>query len=917
LNERKISARQFLLLGTVFLLVAAKANGTLFTDDFEDDTADCLPANIANCFPSGGAAGISWAAVSPDPGTLGKKPVVSSDIAHSGSHSLKFEFAGSAVGGQAQSEQWFVLPDMPQAWVQWYQYFPDGNEDLDGDGTGGDLGPKWQHRDASGSTKLDFVWLWSGSPDTPNTAAGGYLRHKSGGSGDSEVKPGFRPLTTFTPNYDTTGITDAERGRWVRFGFPIKVASPTNDDGVIDMWVDEELDPRFKNHDVPMYPSGGTNNFYSFGQLMGRANSGFDQTSFTYIDDVLIANRPPVSIVLVLDRSGSMNSLADPGNPGGGTKVQVLRQAVSAILHVIGPYTIPGDKIGLVYFNEDDIPKPLSMGDPILVDITGMNTGSLETIVTTEPTGGRTSVGDGLLAAEREGFNRIANPREIILLVTDGHQNEPILVDEDTTFLNPDIPDLNIGGSEFNIDYEICVISIGVEGPANQVFNHQITTKRCRDSMGNVVEASNLDRTSLGSTEMAEAFANSMLLDPLIGDKLETVKVIPGSLARGEKKIEKFTVSQQDIRLSIIVLWSNPDIASLDVALRTPAPDQIVIDPAPFTKIGMQSKVISFPLPKIDERTIAHKGEWELLINPSAKDTPSSNYGVIILADNKTIATEYSFGGIEFGTGETIPIRVKLKDAGKPILGAKVIAQPASPSAGLGTELSTNTVSLTKLDPSTNDPLSAADQKLAELLKDPKIRAKLLRSPRPGVELKDPDGDGIYTGRYTKTFHDGVYNFTFLVNGNTKNNGNFTRTKELSTRVRIKPNPKTTSIEAKIIEETKPPIAVLTITPFDALGNYLGPGYAKFFKVSTTHGRLVRNILDKLDGSYEQHIVLDDSQDPLINVSFRGQILVNAPLSKLVPRLPVLLIILIIVVLLVILLIVVWLYRRRRASATS
>ena len=154
-----------------------------------------------------------------------------------------------------------------------------------------------------------------------------------------------------------------------------------------------------------------------------------------------------------------------------------------------------------------------------------------------------------------------------------------------------------------------------------------------------------------------------------------------------------------------------------------------------------------------------------------------------------------------------------------------------------------------------------------------------------------------------------MYNFTFLVNGNSEYNGNFTRTKELSTRVRIKPNPKTTLIKAKILEETKPQTAVVTITPFDALKepNYLGPGHAHSIQVSAEGGKPVRNIVDKLDGSYEQHIVLDDSLDPLINVSFRGQILVNAPLSKLVPRLPVLLIILVILLLLIGLSLLIWL----------
>ena len=90
-------------------------------------------------------------------------------------------------------------------------------------------------------------------------------------------------------------MNDGRRGRWVNFVYHARTATSANDDGVVQLWVDDVL--TIDNRSAALYPTAGTGNYFSDGYLMGWSNSGFDQTSYTYIDDVVIADAPVGQVV--------------------------------------------------------------------------------------------------------------------------------------------------------------------------------------------------------------------------------------------------------------------------------------------------------------------------------------------------------------------------------------------------------------------------------------------------------------------------------------------------------------------------------------------------------------------------------------------------------------------------------------------
>jgi hypothetical protein len=228
-------------------------------------------------------------------------PSVSSDIAHSGKYSLKFDYPGNAdLCKDATKEQRFTMgQDLPEVWFEYYIYFPNGTEGI---------GPKFFHRSPVCAAKNDpngiiannkFFALWDVQYEPK----------------DTKVLFEYRPSTIF-PNGDSRiygmwcsdtrncgpynwkngswdgAITDATRGRWVQIRIHARAAdSKEAANGVLQLWADGVL--HVDMHGLDLAPNPGGNRFFRNGYLMGWANSGFTEATNVYIDDFKIFRSNP------------------------------------------------------------------------------------------------------------------------------------------------------------------------------------------------------------------------------------------------------------------------------------------------------------------------------------------------------------------------------------------------------------------------------------------------------------------------------------------------------------------------------------------------------------------------------------------------------------------------------------------------
>lgn len=228
--------------------------------------------------------GFRWAGTSF--GGNGDAVGVSTDIAHTGTRSLKLTFGGGPPDDDAWAEQRFDIgQDVQELWMEWFQYFPDGTEGL---------GPKWVHRDDRPNNNK-FFRLWDVDYSSYQVKIGMSSGFTSGGDsvlfgeyGTEGRGVGFAGSTGSGPGagIDESGVGDDRRGRWVHFTVHVRLATAANNDGLLELYVDGA--PTIASASLPLYPSGGAGNFLRNGYLMGWANSGFVETSHTYIDDFAI-----------------------------------------------------------------------------------------------------------------------------------------------------------------------------------------------------------------------------------------------------------------------------------------------------------------------------------------------------------------------------------------------------------------------------------------------------------------------------------------------------------------------------------------------------------------------------------------------------------------------------------------------------
>ena len=67
--------------------------------------------------------------------------------------------------------------------------------------------------------------------------------------------------------------------------------SATANDGIVQLWLNDVLTANFTT--LPLYTAqAGAKNWIRNGYIMGWSNSGFTQTTHTYIDDFVISGNP-------------------------------------------------------------------------------------------------------------------------------------------------------------------------------------------------------------------------------------------------------------------------------------------------------------------------------------------------------------------------------------------------------------------------------------------------------------------------------------------------------------------------------------------------------------------------------------------------------------------------------------------------
>lgn len=606
----------------------------------------------------------------------------------------------------------------------------------------------------------------------------------------------------------------------------------------------------------------------------GVSNNGdlTDQDFALEIYNAEFPGRNPVDIILVLDVSGSMNSIA-----AGGTtpKIDLLKDAVELFIRTWEPFSIPEDRMGIVYFSSS-IASTFPTTPTILLPFQA-NANAFITNVRSQTAGGCTALGAGILTADG-GFDTLADRQRHIMVFTNGMQNRsPMVTTVGTAHQILADPGASCGDSgvadnpAVNLaDYTAKKIHTIGTGASGAVWTTLIT------DIAN--QTGGLPHFTATPDENLEDFFLDDLVAALRVDPVEKVTTLAGTLTNADSgKFETFEINESVRKATFVVSWRG-DRRPSAVNFSLIAPDGTTVPPGlidlssgPFYRIAS----LNFPL-SVHGSPVGQAGTWQLVFHPDLA-TNQVDYRAHLIVDDADVRYHFDVPTAGTGVGEPIPLSLWVQQGNRTLTGLQdVKATVTRPPTGFGSFMVKHPVSKDKLqqpiDLSGDQFANLAGKKGFILLQDDALR-KSLTPISETIQLFD-DGlsehgdakanDGVYNALYTKTQRPGFYDVDLSFR---HDNG---------AGVALRTDSKTVSVGIEQVDLSKSTIDIrrvqdpegdtayrVTVMLIDKYKNYIGPGYNHVVIVALPGdkwgGRRVQ-LKDNLDGSYSGIVRLTEEE---------------------------------------------------------
>jgi hypothetical protein len=149
-------------------------------------------------------------------------------------------------------------------------------------------------------------------------------------------------------------------------------------------------------------------------------------------------NRPTVASVLVLDKSGSMNSAAGDGR----TRLEVLKESAPIFVDLLRE----DDGIGIVRFDDDaSEAMPVTPAGPLTF---GAGRVGAKSAISSHTAGGNTSIGDGVDVANTSLSTAAGYDEQAIVVLTDGRENRSLYIADVAGVINDRVFGIGLGKAE-------------------------------------------------------------------------------------------------------------------------------------------------------------------------------------------------------------------------------------------------------------------------------------------------------------------------------------------------------------------------------------------------------------------------------------------------------------------------------------
>jgi len=576
-----------------------------------------------------------------------------------------------------------------------------------------------------------------------------------------------------------------------------------------------------------------------------------------------------LDVVLVLDLSGSMGSLACPTCS---SKLDYLKQAVVRFIQDFSAFAWQADRISVAYFNTNvtafPAPGPLVSFDD--------NKGAIITSVQGTSAGGATAMGGGL----QTGINLFADPTNRnpgrsrhIVLFSDGMQNvNPMVFDDGTgAWRIDDQPGHQASGVAVTTPRTV------LDGSIYKIHTLGIdaTDPFLADMNSIAAKTGGTPENNPDGTKTAQMFVNAAISTMSSHGSPQLVALRRDTLA-SDSVSEVFTVNRGVKRVLLEAIWL--DGRELSVQVRKDGKD-VTASMQTLTGAAYRGFFVDPPF-QVGGEEVAAEGQWEMQI----MGQPGTMYEVAALVDEPALKFEVGTDKPDYLLGQAIPLTAEVTYGGAPVDDATVTVVVGKPGQGTGVLLSVNSVPAGTPTVPPESQASPAQVKLQRLLEDQR-HWKAIQQVDRTVELKS-QGGGKYTGTLGGTDVVGAYSLTFVIAGTHSELGTYRRTRTLSTMVRLGPgDPDDSRLEIRTLQQMATERkALLTFRP--AVGKVpLGPDFGSRIHVVLDSGSVEAEPRDLLDGRYEVVLLLPPNGDPGISIKVENDVLFKGKVSDLERRL--------------------------------
>lgn len=581
-----------------------------------------------------------------------------------------------------------------------------------------------------------------------------------------------------------------------------------------------------------------------------------------------IVVRAPLSLVFVLDRSGSMECA--PNNPSGWDacttdspdKWSMVTDAMA--LQVTDPTLqydhneVPGDLYSIVYFDGVSQPSAL-LGTNALVNRSTFSNGINGDLTGQLASGqlGRngTSIGAGLKDAIQQKFSTVSNTRQVVVLITDGVQNRSPLLDASGDQVN-DMPVINTRTDAAGEPIEYFCLALDHSGVPNTV--PLLLAALADDPNNDEVD----NGTGANSGTFLESIINTFYSDnsPQYVDR-RAITVERSSVS------ETFIINKHVSSLNLSVYWQSARAGAFRYRLYQGATDM-----TRQANIRMNGQAAAISIDFLRHRNLESEGEWRLEIVPVGGgefETPRRSTGTVnCVVDEQYLDIDYAFSPTPPRVNDRLRSTVQLTINGLPLENAdiRVVVRRPGEDAGDLIARTTGIPYRPDLNSEINNAYSVKYQYLQR--NRPELLVPLALQQRNGIFTYD--GDGKYSADLGVADVSGVYQVEISISAEDPLLGSIRRktTKSLVVAfARIDDDRSPSKIKSQ--KDGNFYFHTLQFTPTYSAGakeRLVGPGYSSMFSLASPNGNAQLNdVTDNGDGSYTLQ-VQSTEPDPEVNI---------------------------------------------------